>query len=169
MSVHCVVLNSSWEPLAVVSAEEGLILTLKGKAFVVESLPDRKFRTVREEYPVPTSVLLKEYRKTGSKYYGKAQLNQRNLFVRDDYTCQYCGRHVLDLKPGEYPTRDHVLPLSRKGRDEWTNVVTSCSTCNHKKDDQTPEEAGLTLRKKPKEPTVFETLMKRTKRRRGRS
>lgn len=166
--LHCVVFNSSHEPLAVVSAEEGLVLTLKGKAIILEELPDRKFRTVREEYPVPTSVVLKEYRRTGAKYYGKAQLNQRNLFVRDDYTCQYCGRHVLEFRPGEYPTRDHVLPQSRGGRDTWTNVVTSCSSCNHRKDDKTPEEAELTLLRKPKEPTVFEILMKRSKRERGR-
>lgn len=168
MTIHCVVLNSSHEPLAVVSAEDGLVLTLKGKAIILEVHQDRTFRTVREEYPVPTQIVLKEYRKTGAKYYGKAQLNQRNLFVRDDYTCCYCGRTVLDLRASEYLTRDHVVPRSRGGQDVWTNVVTACSSCNHKKDDKSLAEAEFTLRKQPKEPTVFEILMKRSKRKRHR-
>ena len=163
--LHCVIFNSSHEPLAVVSAEEGLVLTLKGKAYLLECHPERKFRTVREEFPAPTSVILKEYRKTGGKYYGKAQLNQRNLLVRDDYTCQYCGRHTVDLKPGEYPTRDHVLPQSRGGQDIWTNVVLACSSCNHRKDNKTPEEADMQLLRQPKEPTVAEILGKRSRRR----
>jgi len=140
-------------------------MTLKGKAYVAEAHPDRVFRTVRAEYPVPTSVVLKEYRKTGGKYYSAAQLNQRNLFVRDDYQCQYCQRTLFELRPKEYLTRDHVMPRSRGGADAWLNVVTACSSCNHRKDNKTPEEADLTLLKKPKEPTVFEILKKRSKRR----
>lgn len=105
-----------------------------------EEVPGKRFRTAHEDFPMPTAVVLKEYRKTGAKYYGAAQLNQRNLFVRDQYTCQYCGRTDMTLSRGEYLTRDHVQPLSRGGEDEWTNVVTSCSTCNHRKDDRGPLE-----------------------------
>lgn len=138
--VQCVVFNSSHEPLAVVSAERGLILMLEGKAIILDELPGRKFRTVKTEYPIPTSIVLKEYRKTGGKYYGMAPLNQRNLFLRDNHTCVYCERHLLDLRASEYLTRDHFLPLSRKGSDTWDNVVTACSTCNHRKDNRTHPE-----------------------------
>lgn len=160
--IQCIVYNASHEPLAVVTAERGLVLHLEGKAIILEELQGRRFRSPNAEFPIPTSVVLKEYKKTGAKYYGPAQLNQRNLFLRDAYTCQYCARHLLDLKRREYLTRDHVMPISRGGKDEWTNVVTACSTCNHKKDDHTPEEAELTLQRKPKEPTVFEILTRRS-------
>ena len=161
----CVVYNTSHEPLALVEAERGLVLHLEGKALILEELPDKKFRTVSTEYPVPTSIVLKEYRHTGAKYYSAAQLNQRNLFTRDDYTCQYCGRKDYELNKKEYLTRDHVLPQSRGGEDNWVNVVTCCSSCNHRKDNQTPKEAGIKLLRLPKAPTTFEMLSKRSKKR----
>ena len=113
--IQCIVYNASHEPLAVVTAERGLVLHLEGKAIILEELPGRRFRSPNADFPIPTCIVLKEYRKTGAKYYGPAQLNQRNLFLRDSYTCQYCTRHLLDLKRREYLTRDHVLPLSRGG------------------------------------------------------
>jgi 5-methylcytosine-specific restriction endonuclease McrA len=161
----CVVYNASNEPLAIVESERGLILHLEGKAIILEEVPNRKFRSVNREFPIPTSIVLKEYRKTGTKYYASAQLNQRNLFTRDDFTCQYCGRRDPELRASEYLTRDHVTPLSRGGTDTWPNVVTCCSTCNHKKDDKTPKEADITLLSKPRAPTVQEILAKRTIRR----
>jgi hypothetical protein len=111
------------------------VLILEGKAAIVETVPDRVFRSVREEFPVPATVALKEYHHTGSNFYQPATLNQSNLMLRDGYRCAYCRRHAVDLKPSEYLTRDHVVPQSRGGGDVWTNCVTSCSTCNHKKDD----------------------------------
>src|SRR5690348_4157221 len=108
MTALCTVYNASHEPLAIVEAERGLVLYLEGKAMIIEELPEKKFRSVREEFPVPTRIVLKEYRKTGAKYYGEADFNQRNLFIRDGYTCQYCGRHASKLHPRkEYLTRDH--------------------------------------------------------------
>jgi len=159
--IQCVILNASYDPLAVVSAERAITLVIEGKATITERHPTRKFHTVTREFDVPTEIVLKEYRQTGAKYYSKAQLNQRNLFVRDGHTCAYCGRHAFDLSPHEYLTRDHVHPTSQGGQDVWSNVVTACSSCNHKKDDRTPEQAGLVLLYHPKEPTVFEIMRKR--------
>lgn len=144
--IPCVVLNNTGQPLAVVEAERGLVLLLTGEAILREALPNRKFRSVNQEFPVPTRIELREYRHTGARYYGAATLNQRNLFIRDNFRCVYCGRHVTELNydaqagPVEYLTRDHVLPVSRGGQDTWLNVVTACSTCNHQKDDRTLEE-----------------------------
>lgn len=63
------------------------------------------------------------------------------LFRRDQYLCMYCG--------GEFGadnlSRDHILPVSRSGTDSWTNVVTACKRCNHRKANHTPEEAGMEL------------------------
>jgi 5-methylcytosine-specific restriction endonuclease McrA len=63
------------------------------------------------------------------------------LFRRDQFLCMYCG--------GEFGadnlSRDHILPVSRDGTDSWTNVVTACKRCNHRKANNTPEEAGMEL------------------------
>ena len=68
-------------------------------------------------------------------------LENKFLFRRDQNMCLYCG--------GTFAThdlsRDHVLPLSRGGKDVWTNVVTSCRRCNNRKADRKPEESGLEL------------------------
>lgn len=135
--ITCTVLNATHEPLSVVSPERGLVMTLEGKAYIVEVLPDRVFRTVTREFPVPTSVILKDYHSTGSNFYNAAVLNQSNMFIRDDYRCGYCQRHAVELKSSEYLTRDHVIPQSRGGADTWTNILTACSLCNHRKDDLT--------------------------------
>jgi 5-methylcytosine-specific restriction endonuclease McrA len=161
MSTYCVVLNTTYDPLAVIPSEKALVLVLEGKAYVNQVHPTRKFRSIREEFDVPTEIVLKKYQRTGAKYYKRAQLNQRNLFIRDGYTCGYCDRHAFELTPAEYLTRDHVHPQSKGGPDDWTNVVTACSTCNHRKDDKSVADAGLTLLVVPREPTVFEILRKR--------
>ncbi len=73
---------------------------------------------------------------------------RHNVFARDRYRCAYCGKRKssaeLDL--------DHVVPRSRAGANEWTNVVTSCRPCNLKKADRLPEEAGMPLKRHPLRP-----------------
>ena len=77
------------------------------------------------------------------------------LFERDQHLCAYCGQvFARDLL-----TRDHVMPLSRKGKDEWTNVVTACGRCNSHKAAKTPEEAGMPLLYVPYAPNWFEDFI----------
>lgn len=75
--------------------------------------------------------------------------SRQNLFLRDKFTCQYCGKL---LKNPKERTIDHVIPKSRGGKTIWSNVVLCCKKCNLKKGDKTPEEAGLKLLKTPKAP-----------------
>jgi 5-methylcytosine-specific restriction endonuclease McrA len=81
-------------------------------------------------------------------------LNNPALFRRDAHLCMYCG---LRLPPSEL-SRDHVTPLSRGGRDCWSNVVTACKRCNHHKAGRTPEEAGMALLAVPFTPTYAEYI-----------
>ena len=68
--------------------------------------------------------------------------SRRNIFKRDRYVCQYCGS-----QPGsEELTIDHVVPRSQGGVSSWTNCVLACMTCNKRKADRTPEQAGMMLR-----------------------
>lgn len=79
-------------------------------------------------------------------------LSKRNLLIRDNRTCQYCGCH---LKPNT-ATIDHVIPRSHYKKaslaHKWTNVVLACRPCNSKKDNKTPEQAGMKLLSTPYEP-----------------
>lgn len=159
-SVRCVVLNSSYEPLSIVSARRALILYFEGKATVLEEHPEVVVRSVKDMWAVPTQVVLKHFVKSRPTFRVPAQLTQRNLFVRDKYTCQYCGRHRSELKSGEFLTRDHIIPSARGGRDIWENVVTACSRCNNKKADSHLHETNFKLMKKPSIPTVFEIWSK---------
>ena len=81
-------------------------------------------------------------------------LENKFLFRRDKNICLYCGGQfsVRDL------SRDHVKPLSRGGRDSWTNVVSSCRRCNNRKADRIPEEANMQLLAIPFVPNQYEFL-----------
>lgn len=82
-------------------------------------------------------------------------LSNRELFLRDGHLCLYCGKQF----PERMLTRDHILPLSRGGRDCWSNVVTACKPCNHAKGARRPEEAGLCLLAVPYVPNRAEYLV----------
>lgn len=82
-------------------------------------------------------------------------LTNRELFRRDHYMCAYCGGIFKEL----HLTRDHVQPRSKGGLDKWTNVVTACEKCNHKKDDQLLQDCGLQLLYVPYAPNRAEALI----------
>lgn len=79
-------------------------------------------------------------------------LNNPTLFRRDNHLCLYCGGHFSahDL------SRDHVIPIVKGGRDNWTNVVTACKQCNSNKGGRTPEQANMPLLAVPFQPTYVE-------------
>jgi 5-methylcytosine-specific restriction endonuclease McrA len=82
-------------------------------------------------------------------------LSNNALFARDRHLCLYCGNQF----PRSELTRDHVLPLSRHGKDEWENVVTACITCNIRKSNRTPQQAGMPLLAVPYRPSWVEHLI----------
>jgi 5-methylcytosine-specific restriction endonuclease McrA len=96
-------------------------------------------RSPRLVFPLPASVVLRKHRRVSSR---EAVLTNENLFLRDGYRCVYCGRRCGELGPRERLTRDHLVPRSKGGADEWLNVVTACSSCNHRKDDRLPDAVG---------------------------
>ncbi|HWS12018.1 MAG TPA: HNH endonuclease [Rhodocyclaceae bacterium] len=82
-------------------------------------------------------------------------LNNRELFHRDRHVCAYCGGEFSGLRL----TRDHIVPVSRGGRDMWMNVVTACRSCNQRKSGRTPEQAGMELLYAPYVPNKAEYLI----------
>jgi 5-methylcytosine-specific restriction endonuclease McrA len=77
----------------------------------------------------------------------QGRLTRRDIFLRDGFACQYCGKPTKDL------TLDHVMPRHRGGGHSWENVVAACKHCNHRKAGRTPEEARMYLKRDPYRPT----------------
>lgn len=157
---RCVVLNSSYEPLSVVSAKRGLILSIEGRASIIDELENMHISSVNNIWPIPKQIVLKTQVRARSTHRVPAQLNNRNLFIRDKYLCQYCFRHKAQLKETEFLTRDHVHPKDLGGSDTWENTVTSCNSCNNKKANMLLTDLNWSLKRKPHIPTIFEIWSK---------
>lgn len=164
-TTRCVVLNSTYEPISVVTSKRALLLILEGKAIVVEEHPTMVVRSPSVTLKVPIMVALKQFIRGRKIFRTGAVLTQRNLFIRDNYTCQYCNRHKSELRHSEFLTRDHIMAESKGGKDTWDNVVTACSSCNNKKADRDLDEVNMKLQKKPVIPTLFELWMKHNQKR----
>jgi 5-methylcytosine-specific restriction endonuclease McrA len=76
----------------------------------------------------------------------RVKLARREIFRRDNFTCQYCGKRSGEL------TVDHIIPRHLGGQHTWSNVVTACAQCNHRKGGRTLAEAGMQLTRQPAEP-----------------
>ena len=139
------VLNQNYEPLSVCRAKRAVVLVLLGKAEIIEEKPVR-LRAMSFSLPLPSIVRLSLYIKAPKR---EIPLTRKNILRRDGFRCQYCGARDVPL------TTDHVVPRSQGGRDVWGNLVCACVSCNNKKGNRTPRQAGLTLLKKPKKPHRF--------------
>ena len=146
----CLALNASFEPLTIIPARRAIRLVLDQKAEILEADPTRAFRSPQTEFPFPTVIRLVRFIHVPRRF--RRQVTNTFLFARDDYTCQYCGRHRAQLKGRQFLTRDHIVPLSRGGDNSWKNLVASCSPCNNRKGDRLPREAGMRLLTEPREP-----------------
>lgn len=138
-------LNSTYEPLRVISWERAVCLWFEGKVEIVTEYSDFDLKSVSITIKCPAVVRLLQYVR-GRKH--RVKFSRVNVFSRDRYTCQYCG----DMPGTPDLTFDHVLPRSRGGTTVWENIVTCCITCNAKKANKTPEEARMKLRSKPVKP-----------------
>ncbi len=139
-SARVLILNASYEPLHVCSLKRAVSLLMHELAERVED-SDQVLRSPNSLFAVPSVIRLKRY--VRRPHHQRVAFNRKNVFRRDDSTCQYCGVRASDL------TLDHVLPRSRNGPTSWDNVVACCRSCNSRKRDRTPEEASMILRRKP--------------------
>ena len=144
-------LNATFEPLAIVSWRKAVTLLFLEKVEVVREY-DREIRSVSTRMKLPAVIRLLCFVRNNRL---TARFSRKNVFLRDDYTCQYCGER---FEPRQL-TCDHIVPRSRGGRAEWTNMITSCVRCNLRKGDKLPEEVDMHPRKKPSRPTGFHVLM----------
>ena len=148
--MRCLALNASFEPLTMVPVRRALRLVIEGKAEIVEAEGDALVRSERLALPRPAIIRLVKFVHVPRRF--RRQVTNTFLFARDSYRCQYCHRTTAELKHRECLTRDHLIPLSRGGDNEWTNVVTACSTCNTRKGNHLPHECGMQPMVAPTEP-----------------
>ena len=141
---RALVLNATYEPLSVVPSRRAVVLVMRGRAVPVVDR-DLTWSSERTTITVPSVVKLTYYVKV--PYRHSVPVTRRAVFGRDGYTCQYCGRQAESI--------DHVLPRSRGGEHTWENVVACCRTCNMRKGDRLPHEAGLVLHAKPQAPRHY--------------
>ncbi|MDE2732188.1 MAG: HNH endonuclease [Bacteroidota bacterium] len=143
MKAHVLVLNQDFSALTVCSVQRAFVLIHLDKADLVESLPQAVLRTPRRHFAWPSIVRLRSYVRVPFR---RIMLSRKNVLRRDGFRCQYCNQR-------ERLTVDHVVPRSRGGKDQWTNLVAACIRCNNRKGDRTPEEARMKLRRKPFRPS----------------
>jgi 5-methylcytosine-specific restriction endonuclease McrA len=136
------VLNASYEPINICAARRALVLILKGVA-LAEELAPAQVHSARQALNVPSVIRLLEYRRIPHQ---TRALSRKNILMRDRYMCQYCQR----VLPSGEMTLDHVIPRSRHGETAWENLVACCHSCNNRKGNRTPEEAGMKLMRLPR-------------------
>ncbi|WP_281689046.1 HNH endonuclease [Pseudonocardia thermophila] len=136
-------LNATFEPLAVVTAKRAVVLLLSGKAECVEESPVVAFHSENLTVNAPTVMRLSRYVRV--PYRRSVPMTRAGVLRRDGRRCAYCSRRA--------DTIDHVIPRSRGGTHTWENCVAACRACNSRKADRLLEELGWKLAKPPKAPS----------------
>ncbi|MCX7703075.1 MAG: HNH endonuclease [Planctomycetota bacterium] len=156
------VLNRNWLAVNIATARRAIVLLYSGRALAIgtEDFSTYDFdgwvkysatadgdciSSPRMKLRIPEVIVLSRY--SGWAFENKGP-TRASLLARDGCTCQYCGRRL----PPSRLTIDHIIPRSRGGSDDWDNLVVACIDCNIRKGDFSPEEAHMTLIKRPRRP-----------------
>jgi 5-methylcytosine-specific restriction endonuclease McrA len=144
MNLPVLVLNVNFEPLNVCNTARAMSLLVVDKAETIQN-GRGVLRTPSRTYERPSVIRL---RYMVHRPHPHVRLCKREIFRRDEFRCQYCGR------PSAHLTLDHVIPRYRGGAYAWENLVSACPQCNRHKGHRTPQEAGMMLRSHPVEPSA---------------
>jgi 5-methylcytosine-specific restriction endonuclease McrA len=151
---RCLILNADYTPITIVDWKRAMVWSFKysynkntGIEIVDFYKNDSITGTNGKKFPIPAVAKTARYFKLHNH---KVNFSRKNLFIRDNYTCQYCGTKK-DLSGLTY---DHVIPKSLWQYDHgsptsWTNIVTACVDCNRKKRNRTPKQANMPLKNMP--------------------
>jgi 5-methylcytosine-specific restriction endonuclease McrA len=142
VDANVLVLNLDFQPLNVCNVRRAIVLLSKEKAEVIEQ-NGHLIISARQQFPSPSVIRLAYHIKRPRPV---VKLTRKEVLVRDDHSCQYCGKRAHDL------TIDHVLPRHRGGQHVWENVVAACKPCNHRKGGKTLQEAHMHLIRSPFRP-----------------
>lgn len=148
-------LNASYEPLAVITRRRALSLIMRGRVEAA-SAEAIEIHGVSEIFNIPNVIRLRRYVNVPRR---GVSWSRRAVLRRDRYTCIYCGHTIGETQRGHVLgkgdfTIDHILPVSRGGKNTWVNTACACAACNQRKADRTPHEASMKLLWEPKTPRV---------------
>lgn len=106
---------------------------------------ERQVHSPSLDMKIPSVIALRQFVKPNEF----PAFTRFNVFLRDRFSCQYCGspKHL---------TFDHVIPRRLGGRTTWENVATACSPCNLRKGGRTPAQAKMPLSVRPIRPTSWQ-------------
>jgi len=152
---QCLLLNADYTPIRIISWKKAIVWSMKyepNHKYGIEIISYYQDEVIRgacgKNYLVPAVARTRHF---FNLYNKNINFSRKNLFIRDDYTCQYCGKQF----PVSQLTYDHIIPKSRfdihtKHKcTNWINIVTCCWQCNHKKGNKTPKEANMKLLNQP--------------------
>ena len=137
----------SYFPLSILTWQDAIKSVYLDRVNIVAEY-EQVIRSEKLTLAMPSVVVLKSFISPQKAI----PFTRFNLFLRDSFTCQYCGK-----KEGEL-TFDHVVPRSKGGKTKWENVVASCPSCNIRKSNKVARRAGMKLLRSPSRPTP-ETLL----------
>lgn len=155
---RCLLLNADFSPLSIIEWKKAVIWHLRYECnpkYGIDILDFYKNDYINgvnnKKYPIPAVAKTKRFFKIHKQ---TVTFSRKNIFLRDDFTCQYCG---LKFNNNEL-TYDHVIPKSMWNNSNrsptcWTNIVTACVACNRKKGNKTPKQANMPLKNLPCIPT----------------
>lgn len=147
---RCLILNADYSPLTTIDWRRAVVWSIESdnkiQGINIIDFYQNDFiqGTNNRKYPIPAVAITKKYLNISSC---TVTFSRKNIFIRDNFTCQYCG----DNKAINQLTYDHVIPKSKWNHKlgntptNWTNIVTACLNCNRKKSNRTPSEAGMKL------------------------
>ncbi len=148
----CLVLNADFTPIGIISWQKAMVWYYRSQQpdnhsiDIIEYHNDDAVITCRGSQEIPSVVKTHKYFKL---FNNDVNFCRKNVFIRDDFRCQYCNTKL----PIGKLTYDHVIPKSRwnstKRATCWTNIVTACAKCNAKKANKTPSQANMTLIREP--------------------
>lgn len=148
---NVIVLNADMTILGTTTWKRAIRLILTGKA---ETLAESNTKVHPTMYIPKVIRLIKAIRSLWKK---EVPWSKGSVHIRDGYVCQYCGTNI----PKKKATIDHVLPVAKGGKNRWDNTVCCCFECNNKKEDFLCSEVGMSLIRKPYQPTIMEFLLKK--------
>lgn len=163
LSDKVLVLNRSWVAVNVATVRRALILVYQEVARIVApedystydfegwieacqaAKEGRRIQAASFTFCVPEVIVLSGF---NGRFTKEVRFSRRNIFERDENTCQYCGRK----RDRSELTLDHVVPRSRGGTSTWTNIVVACIRCNMRKGDRLLTELNMKLLRRPVKP-----------------
>jgi 5-methylcytosine-specific restriction endonuclease McrA len=151
----CLVLNLDYSPISIIDWKTAISWSFKIQGQkqpmidIVQFYQNERVQGCSKLYQIPSIIKINKFIKHQNH---NVKFSRKNLFLRDNYTCQYCGKqyHINKL------TYDHVIPKSKwkqpNSPTSWGNIVTACHICNRQKADRTPNQANMSLLLEPRQP-----------------